>query len=71
MGEQELKKVRIANGGLKLPMPRIALKIRQLKVTMATSLRGAHKILGDQLLLGPRLLLEVRLLQAAPAQGVL
>lgn len=71
MGEQGLKKVRIANGGLKLPMSSLALKIRQLKVTMATSLRVAHKILGAQLLLGPRLLLEVRVLQAAPAQGVL
>lgn len=71
MGEQGLKKVRIAKGGLKLRMPRLALKIRQLKVTMATSLGVAHKILGDQLLLGPWLLLEVRLLQAAPAQGAL
>lgn len=71
MGEQGLKKVRRANGGLKLPMPRLALKIQLLKVTIATSLRVAHKILEGQLLLGPRLLLEVRLLQEVPAQGVL
>lgn len=71
MGEQGLKKVRRANGGLKLPMPRLALKIQLLKVTIATSLRVAHKILEGQLLLGPRLLLEIRLLQEVPAQGVL
>ena len=59
MGEQGLKKARMGSRVLKLPKPSLALKVRQPKVTMAPSLRVAHKIPVAQLL------------QAVPAQGAL
>ena len=65
MGEQGLKKARMGSRVLKLPKPSLALKVQQPKVTMAPSLRVAHKIPVAQLLL------VARLLQAVPAQGAL
>lgn len=83
MGEQGLKKSKMASILLRLLMPRLALKVRQLKVTVATPLRVVHKILVARLLLVARLalvawpllvtqpLLVARPLLVAPAQGAL